>query len=102
MKGKNTALELQITRDAAHSGDRVHFLHVFLTQRSQMEALVSCRVGCRATAAMAACRSPKWKPFYESYLARGFSKTQALVALARKLCRVAFALMKNQSKYLSA
>jgi len=53
-------------------------------------------------AAMAACRSPKWKPFYESYLARGFSKTQALVALARKLCRVAFALMKNQSEYLSA
>lgn len=53
-------------------------------------------------AAMAACRSSKWKPFYESYLARGFSKTQALVALARKLCRVAFALMKNQSEYLSA
>jgi len=53
-------------------------------------------------AAMAACRSPKWKPFYDSYLARGFSKTQALVALARKLCRVAFALMKNQSEYLPA
>lgn len=50
-------------------------------------------------AAMAACRSPRWKPFYESYLARGFSKTQALVVLARKLCRVAFALMKNQSEY---
>jgi transposase len=53
-------------------------------------------------AAMAACRSAKWKPFYESYLARGFSKTQALVALARKLCRVAFALMKNQSEYRPA
>lgn len=53
-------------------------------------------------AAMAACRSSKWKPFYESCLARGLSKTQALVALARKLCRVAFALMKNQSEYLSA
>jgi len=53
-------------------------------------------------AAMAACRSAKWKPFYEAYLVRGFSKTQALVALARKLCRVAFALMKNQSEYLSA
>ncbi|WP_367085435.1 transposase [Pseudomonas sp. HOU2] len=52
-------------------------------------------------AAMAACRSTKWKPFYESYLARGFSKTQALVALARKLCRVAFALMKNQGEYRS-
>ena len=50
-------------------------------------------------AAMAACRSATWKPFYESYLARGLAKTQALVILARKLCRVAFALMKNQSEY---
>ena len=30
---------------------RAHFLQVFLSQRSQMEALVSRRVGCRATAA---------------------------------------------------
>lgn len=50
-------------------------------------------------AAMAACRSPTWRPFYESYLARGLAKTQALVILARKLCRVAFSLMKNQSEY---
>lgn len=50
-------------------------------------------------AAMAASRSTTWKPFYESYLARGLAKTQALVILARKLCRVAFALMKNQSEY---
>jgi transposase len=50
-------------------------------------------------AAMAACRSPVWKPYYESYLTRGLAKTQALVILARKLCRVAFALMKNQSEY---
>ena len=33
------------------SGSRAHFLQVFLSQRSQMEALVSRRVGCRATAA---------------------------------------------------
>ncbi|WP_017255504.1 IS110 family transposase [Pseudomonas tolaasii] len=50
-------------------------------------------------AAMAASRSPTWKPFYESYLARGLAKTEALVILARKLCRVAFALMKHQSEY---
>lgn len=50
-------------------------------------------------AAMAASRSATWKPYYESYLARGLAKTQALVILARKLCRVAFALMKNQSEY---
>lgn len=30
---------------------RAHFLQVFLSQRLQMEALVSRRVGCRATAA---------------------------------------------------
>ncbi len=33
-----------------HAG-RADFLQVFLSQRSQMEALVSRRVGCRATAA---------------------------------------------------
>jgi RNA polymerase sigma-70 factor (ECF subfamily) len=32
-------------------GSRAHFLKVFLSQRPQMEALVSRRVGCRATAA---------------------------------------------------
>ncbi|WP_433767545.1 RNA polymerase sigma factor [Pseudomonas putida] len=31
--------------------DRAHFLQVFLSQQSQMEALVNRRVGCRATAA---------------------------------------------------
>jgi hypothetical protein len=48
---------------------------------------------------MAASRSPTWKPYYESYLARGLKGTQALVILARKLIRVMFALMKNQSEY---
>ncbi|VVP61251.1 IS110 family transposase [Pseudomonas silesiensis] len=50
-------------------------------------------------AAMAASRSKTWKPFYERYLERGLKTTQVLVILARKLARVAFALMKNQSKY---
>ncbi|MFO2462412.1 RNA polymerase sigma factor [Pseudomonas sp. 15FMM2] len=36
---------------AESPGGRAHFLQVFLSQRSQMEALVSRRVGCRATAA---------------------------------------------------
>ncbi|MCP4638068.1 MAG: IS110 family transposase, partial [Methyloversatilis sp.] len=31
---------------------------------------------------------------------RGFSRTQALVALARKLARIAFSLMKNASDYV--
>lgn len=50
-------------------------------------------------AAMAAQRSPVWRPVYERYLERGLETTQALVALARKLARVAFALMKNQTQY---
>lgn len=50
-------------------------------------------------AAMTACRHPTWEPFYQRHLSRGLSKTQALVVLARKLARVAFALLKNQATY---
>lgn len=51
-------------------------------------------------AAMSASRTAAWKGFYEALRSRGFSTTQALVALARKLARVVFALLKNQSEYL--
>ncbi len=50
-------------------------------------------------AAMRACRTPSWQGFYQRHLDRGLSKIQALVVLARKLARVAFALLKNQSTY---
>jgi transposase len=50
-------------------------------------------------AAMQACRSQTWHAFYQRHLDRGLSKIQALVILARKLARVAFALLKNQSDY---
>lgn len=50
-------------------------------------------------AAMQASRSRSWQSFYQRHLQRGLSRTQALVILARKLARVAFALMKNQSTY---
>ncbi len=50
-------------------------------------------------AAMQACRHPSWQRFYQRYTDRGLSKIQALVILARKLARVAFALLKNQSTY---
>lgn len=50
-------------------------------------------------AAMAACRSATWKDFYERAIARGLTRIQALVALARKLARIAFALIKNHSQY---
>lgn len=52
-------------------------------------------------AAMSARRTNAWKPFYEAQRARGFSTTQALVMLARKLARVVFALLKSQSEYRS-
>ena len=51
-------------------------------------------------ASMAASRSATWKPFYQRHLASGKAKTQALVILTRKLARVAFSLMKNQTDYL--
>lgn len=50
-------------------------------------------------AAMAAARSTRWQPFYQRYLCRGLKPTQVLVILARKLARIAFALMKTQSQY---
>lgn len=50
-------------------------------------------------AAMTACRSATWQGFYQRYLARGLAKIQALVILARKLARVAFALLRNQTDY---
>lgn len=50
-------------------------------------------------AAMSASRTLVWKDFYEHQRGRGKATTQVLVMLARKLARVAFALMKNQSEY---
>lgn len=50
-------------------------------------------------AAMQATRSRSWKDFYQRHLDRGFSRVQALVILARKLARVTFALLKNQTDY---
>ncbi len=51
-------------------------------------------------AAMSAARSATWQPLYQRYLARGMSPIQAFVALARKLARVAFSLIKYQTQYM--
>ena len=50
-------------------------------------------------AAMQAKRQPAWEGFYQRYIERGMAKVQALTILARKLARVAFALLRNQSEY---
>lgn len=40
-----------------------------------------------------------FKPYLERFKARGMKTTQAYVALARKLIRIAFALMKNREQF---
>jgi transposase len=51
-------------------------------------------------AAMAASKNDvHWKRYYESYLDRGLSRTEALVIVARKISRVAFALLKSGQLY---
>jgi len=50
-------------------------------------------------AAMAASRTKAWQSRYQQYLQRGLKRTEALIILARKLARIAFALMKTQQPY---
>lgn len=51
------------------------------------------------TAAMAACKTTTWKNHYGAFLSQGLKPTQALIKLARKLARIAFALMQSQTTY---
>jgi transposase len=46
-------------------------------------------------AARAACNSKLFKPLYKQLLERGLQTTEALVILARKITRIAFALYKS-------
>jgi transposase len=50
-------------------------------------------------AAMSASSTPTWAPYYQRHLQRGLSTTAALIVLARKLARVAFALMRDTADY---
>lgn len=50
-------------------------------------------------AARAAAGTQAWKAQYERHCAKGLSRTAALVVLARKLLRVAFALFKARAKF---
>lgn len=51
-------------------------------------------------AAMQAKRQPAWQAFYQRQLDRGLSRIQALTILGRKLARVAFAILRNQTDYV--
>lgn len=70
--------------------------HSKLTKRGDPEARRLLH-----NAAMSARRTSAWKPFYEAQRERGFSTTQVMVMLARKLARVVFALLKSQGEYRS-
>jgi transposase len=50
-------------------------------------------------AAMSASRTKTWKPFYERQRAKGLPSTAALVVLARKLLRVAYALYHHDANF---
>jgi transposase len=81
-------LDLRVSKSGQKDGRRS------LTKRGDPEARRLLH-----NAAMSASRTKVWKSFYEDQRARGFSTTQALVMLARKLARVVFALLKGQSEY---
>lgn len=51
------------------------------------------------TAAMSATRCQHWKPAYQAQLQKGLSGTAALVVVARKIARTAFALFKTGSTF---
>lgn len=50
-------------------------------------------------AAMAASRMGRWHQLHQANLARGLTPIQSLVIIARKLARLAFALLKSGAEY---
>lgn len=50
-------------------------------------------------AAMGACTLPAWTEFYQKQLAKGLSRIQSLVALARKLARTAWSVYTHRTKF---
>lgn len=50
-------------------------------------------------AAMSAAKTRLWRPYYERERAKGLPTTAALVVIARRLVRVAFALFKTQRHF---
>jgi transposase len=48
---------------------------------------------------MSASRTPTWRPYYERQLAKGLSPTEAVIVLARKMARTAYALCKTGQSF---
>jgi transposase len=46
-------------------------------------------------AAMSATNTDTWRPLYQHLRAKGFSTTEAIVIIARRMLRIAFAMFKN-------
>ena len=104
-----TALVMAYNRGDFNSGDSfIAFLGMDLRvsdsgQKNGRRSLT--KRGCSEVrrllhnAAMSASRSIAWKAFYNKHLGSGKATTQVLVMLSRKLARIAFSLMKNQSDY---
>ncbi|MDO8683827.1 MAG: IS110 family transposase [Armatimonadota bacterium] len=53
-------------------------------------------------AAMAAVKSEEWKPIYERHIARGLTKIQALVVIARKIAETAWSIYTHGTEFDSA
>lgn len=51
------------------------------------------------TSAMAVTGTRAWGPFYAAYLARGLSRTAALVALARRIARTAWSIVTHNTTF---
>jgi len=51
------------------------------------------------TAALSACKTSLWRPFYQRYRDRGLPTTAALVILARKLARIAFSMVRHGTEF---
>ena len=50
-------------------------------------------------AAMAAARTKTWRPLYQQHRQRGLSATEAIISLARRLARIAFALARTGATF---
>jgi transposase len=50
-------------------------------------------------AGMSAIKTPTWKPLYQHLRNKGFASTEAIIIIARRIVRIAFAMYKNQCDF---